>query len=174
MSDLASLDHAQPTTPTPGPSTTSSWLTSRTRWTLAALVLSFVAATVLGTWLISLQGDDGYCMRTGPSVVRLSLPAGWQLASYCVDETCRYHSEHTAPDDPVDPDPLPTYVVVVSDTASVHQYRIGATSPDGRVFTYEGEVDTVGNDFGGELCRPTMFTAGLSIGRNGELATHQP
>jgi hypothetical protein len=174
MSDLTSLDHGRQITPTPDPSKRSLRLTRRTWWAFAAMALSFVAATLLGCWLISVRGDDGHCMRTGPSAVRLSVPLGWQVAAYCVDETCRYQSERPAPDDLVDPEPLPTDFVDVSDTASVHQYRIEITSPDGRVLTYVGEVETVGNDFGGEFCRPTMFTAGLSIDRNGELTTQQP
>lgn len=129
---------------------------------------------VLGGWLISRHVGGNDCMRTGPSAVRLSVSAGWQLASYCVDETCRYQTEHWVPDDPADPDPIPTYSIDVSDTASVHDYRIVVTSPDGSVFTYEGEVETVGNDFGGESCRPTMFSAGLSIDPDGELTVRQP
>jgi len=171
MSDLESLDQGQPTTPTPDSSKRSSQLTRRTWWAFAALALSFVAATMLGSWLISLRSDDGGCMRTGPSAVRLSVPLGWQLESYCVDETCLSQSERIPAPDSSPPDPRPAYFVDVSDTASVRHYRIEVTSPDGRVFTYEGDVETVGNDFGGEHCRPTMFTAGLSIGPHGELTT---
>ncbi len=106
--------------------------------------------------------------------MRLPVPFGWQVASYCVDDTCLSQSELIPAPDSSPPDALPTYFVDVSDTASVHHYLIEVTSPNGKLFTYEGDVETVGNDLGGEVCRPTMFTAGLSIDRNGELTTQQP
>jgi hypothetical protein len=69
---------------------------------------------------------------------------------------------------------LPPYSFEVTDTASEYDYLIEVRSPDGQLFTYEGDVETVGNSFGGESCTPTMFRAELSINRNGELTTQQP
>ena len=73
---------------------------------------------------------DGDCVRTGPSAVRLSVPFGWQVASYCVDDTCLSQSELIPAPDSSPPDAPATFLVDVSDTASVHDYLIEVTSPD--------------------------------------------
>ncbi len=112
-------------------------------------------------------------MRTGPSAVRLSVPFGWQVVSYCLDDTCLPQSELTPTSDSSTPG-LPPYSFEVTDAASEYDYLIEVRSQDGELFTYEGDVETVGRDFGGESCTPTMFSAGLSIDRNGRLTTQQP
>jgi hypothetical protein len=112
------------------------------------------------------------CMRTGPSAVRLSVPRSWQVVSYCLDEVCLPQDELVHTPDSAEPFAL-NYLFEVSDSARNYDYLIEVRSPDGELLTYEGDVDTVGMDFGGEGCTPTMFVAGLSIDRDGELTTQQ-
>jgi hypothetical protein len=115
--------------------------------------------------------SPGDCIRTGPSAVEFSVPAGWQTVSYCLDDTCLPQSELFPTSDSFGP---PAILFEVTDSASEYDYLIEVRSPDGELFTYEGDVETVGIDFGGESCTPTMYVAGLSINRNGELTTQWP
>lgn len=91
--------------------------------------------------------------------------------SYCLDHTCLPQSKLVPTSDSFGP---PAISFEVTDTASEYDYLIEVRSPDGELFTYEGDVETVGIDFGGESCTPTMYVAGLSINRNGELTTQWP
>ena len=50
------------------------------------------------------------------------------------------------------------FVFEVADTSSEYDYLIKVRSPNGKLFTYEGDVETVGNNFGGESCTPTMYS----------------
>jgi hypothetical protein len=104
---------------------------------------------------------------------RLTTRRGWQVVSDCLDEVCVPQGELAHTPDSAEPFAL-NYFFEVSDTARNYDYLIESRSPDGELFTYEGDVETVGMDFGGDACTPTMFVTSLSINRNGELTTQQP
>jgi hypothetical protein len=133
--------------------------------------VAVVGASAVSTLIVAGCGVD--CIRIGPSAVRLSVPAGWELHAFCVDARCLSPSE-LVPLDSIPADQPAMYLIEVSDEASVYQYRAEVRSVDGSLFVPQGEVATVGNRLGGEKCRPTMFGAGVTVDETGQVTVQQP
>jgi hypothetical protein len=113
----------------------------------------------------------GDCIKPGPSIVELRLTPGvWELSEYCVDDECL-----TPPDGPIQAQgAFASFIIPVADQAASYDYRIGGVTPDGVSFAHEGEIRTAGNTAGGEFCRPRMFTASLTLARDGTVTPQSP
>ena len=125
---------------------------------VARLVVAAVgcAAVVVGCARVE-------CIQGYPSAVRLVVPAGWRVESFCVDNACVLSTPALA-----------TYSVGVDDARRTYRYQLVIVSPADERLALDGDVEVIGNSFGGESCRPRTFSAGLIVDGTGQVTIEQP
>ena len=114
------------------------------------------------------SGCSGDCIK-GRSAVHLTLPGGWTLSEFCLEEE-RVLEDGRHPI--AGPGGETYYAIDASDRPREYSYRVEAIADDGRRLEYEGEIKTVGLTGGGDDCRPSTAAAGMIITPDGRVKEH--
>jgi hypothetical protein len=119
-------------------------------------------ALVAGSALASGCGS-GDCMKD-PSYVSVTLPPGWTLTRYCLDDECLAEGQLVAGAD------FNAVRIDVRDRPDTYRYRVEMTTADGRRLAHDGEIKTV-RPYKGDYCQSRSAHGQLNVVPDGRLTT---